>query len=118
METATAGQSYSLSCTASKLEAVLATPALEWLDQDGYVINSGGGVTVSTPVTSGNMTTLTLEFGVILTSHAGQYTCQASLESPALSSPLTKMAGSTLAVQSKWLHSVNRLYPYMCTAVL
>ena len=86
-EVPSAGSSFSLSCVALELLAGLTgVPETEWIGPDGGVVQSMGGITVGTPVAGGGtITTQVLTFSSIRTSHAGEYSCRASIESPALS---------------------------------
>jgi hypothetical protein len=69
--TATAGESYSLECTVT-VTGSTDQPMITWLDPMDNMITSG-------VVTTGSMSTLT--FDSLSASHAGTYTCSATLGS-------------------------------------
>ena len=96
----TAGQAYTLTCTATVVENLVVEPALEWLDRDRNVVG-GNDITVRPSVTMGTNTTLTLTFDPLHTSHGGRYTCRASINIPAISFSNSNEADSDVIVQSK-----------------
>ena len=67
----TAGESYSLECTVT-VTGSTDQPIITWLDPMDNIITSG-------VVTTGSMSTLT--FNPLAASHAGTYTCRATLGS-------------------------------------
>jgi len=80
-----AGSNYSLVCSAVKnVNGLLRPIQLEWIDPNGHPVVNGSGITVEAANSVSTMTTQTLTFGSLHTSHGGEYTCQATLESPAL----------------------------------
>ena len=85
--TATAGESYSLECTVT-VSGSNDQPMITWLmgPMDNQMISSG-------VVTTGSMSTLT--FNPLAASHAGTYTCRATLGSDMDS------ASTTITVQSE-----------------
>ena len=96
--TPTAGERYTISCAVSKQQTLSVTPAIVWVDPNGVAIN----VQVNT-TTSGStiISTASVEFNPLLTSHTGTYVCQVSLASATLSLPLNSSASTTVTVQSK-----------------
>ncbi len=99
-----AGEWYSLLCLASKtISGLTNTPSLEWLDKEGSPVTTGGPVTVGELTTHTLNVSLSLTFSSLHISHAGQYTCQATLSSPALDTPLEKNTTSDVTLQSKQL---------------
>ena len=69
---------YTLTCTVTVVENLVAQPTVEWLDSNNNTV-SGSDITVGSVMSSGNgMFTLTLEFNPLHTSHGGQYTCRAT----------------------------------------
>ena len=97
----TAGNPYTINCLATKLEGLLATPEIMWMDPDGNSINNGEDITVYPLVTEGNVTISQIEISTLETSDGGQYTCAVSLDSPALGTPLTATAVTAVTVQSR-----------------
>ena len=106
----TAGQAYTLTCTATVIENLVVEPALEWLARDRNVVG-GNDITVRPSVTMGTNTTLTLIFNPLRTSHGGRYTCRASINIPAISFSNSSEADSDVIVQSKSPETIN-----MCEA--
>ena len=100
-----AGNAYELLCEATVAEGIQTTPHIHW---DGYSPDSSGDITVSNAMFNGLTTTLPLEFSVLRVTHAGNYTCQATLYSTALDSPLTVTEATTLNVESMLTFLVKR----------
>ncbi len=99
-----AGEEYSLICVASKtVSGITNTPSLEWLDKEGSPVTTGGLLTVGELTTQTSNVFLSLTFSSFHISHAGQYTCRATLSSPALDTPLEKNTTSDVTLQSKQL---------------
>ena len=90
----TAGQKYTLECNVSIITGLTDTPTVTWLHPNGT--ESGDSFTIS-PDTPPSSSTLT--FTPLTISHAGQYTCEGSIESPALDSPLTVRETQNVTVQ-------------------
>ena len=93
-------------CIGSETVSGLASrSSLEWLDPNGDPVpaSNGDAVTLIGPVVQATLTTLTLSISLdaVGTSHAGAYTCQGTLVSPALSSPLVKSVQANFTVESK-----------------
>ena len=70
---------YTLTCTVTVVEYLVAQPTVEWLDSDNTAIMSRSGITVDSVMPSGS--TLTLEFNPLRTAHGGKYTCRATHDS-------------------------------------
>ena len=74
--TATAGTSFSLECSATvEIQADSPTPNFDWFYGTNN-ISLPSGVTVSSVTSSGNTYTSTLQFSALQESHAGMYTCR------------------------------------------
>ena len=100
--TAAIGDVYSLHCLTSEPIGGLANRAtVKWLDGDGRLVTTDGQATVGEPNIQTSNISLSLSFEALHTSHAGQYTCQASLSSPALGAPLVKISTAEVTLQSK-----------------
>ena len=96
------GHSLSIRCIVTEtVDGLSARPVLQWLNHNGSNIVSGGGVTPDGPNFQSTVTTLTMMFSALRTSHAGRYVCRGSLTSPALFSPLVKTKDHNISVQSK-----------------
>ena len=56
--------------------------AIEWMDSQGGTIVSGDGITLGDVTMEDNTTSSrSLQFSPLRTSHGGEYTCQATVES-------------------------------------
>ena len=73
-----AGQEYQLLCTVEVVEGLTFPPDVMWLDRNNVPINQQD-IAVGEPENIGNISTLTLTFNPLRTSHAEQYTCQANV---------------------------------------
>ena len=102
----TAGQAYTLTCTATVAENLVVEPTLEWLDTDRNVVG-GDDITVRSPITTGTNTTLTLAFNPLYTSHGGRYTCRARINIPVISLSNNSETSDVVVVQSKSFEDVN-----------
>ena len=61
--------------------------AIEWMDSQGGTIVSGGDITLGDVTMEDNTTSSrSLQFSPLRTSHGGQYTCQATVDSEITSS--------------------------------
>ena len=97
-------QSLTIHCIVTKtVDGLSARPVLQWQSHNGSDIVSGGGVILDGPNSQSTLTTLTLTFSALHTSHAGRYICRGSLTSPALFSPLVKTEDYNISVQSEQL---------------
>ena len=107
----TAGEMYTLSCTATVLNLVL-VPTIQWEYSNGSAVEGGSTFTVSDMVTSGNTTTHNLTFSPLRTSHGGEYTCRAIINIPSISiSALSNCQSIGVVIQSKTLS-------YLCWLIL
>ena len=96
------GQSLTIHCIVTKtVDGLSARPVLQWQNHNGSDIVSGGGVILDGPNSQLTLTTLTLTFSALRTSHAGKHICRGSLTSPALFSPLVKTEDYNISVQSE-----------------
>ena len=93
-----AGEMYEIVCEAVLEEGIQSTPVISWLGSDGERLTSGGGISVGPQIA----TSLSLEFSILRTSYSGQYTCQVTLYSLALRTPLSASASITLNVIGKF----------------
>ena len=95
--TSTAGETFRLMCTVT-VTGSNDQLMITWLmgPMDNVINTNADGVTV---VTTGSMSTLT--FNPLSASHAGTYTCRATLGSAVDS------ASTTITVQSKWFSNIT-----------
>ena len=102
--TATAGMVYSLTCTISKtVGGLINTPTATWTtggENGGVAITNGNGITVSNTVFNETATSI-LTFDLLRTTHNGRYSCDGTLNSPALETELMRSTVETFFVQSK-----------------
>ena len=102
-----AGQMFNLTCTVRTVDGLQNVPTVEWLDETGTRVTTGGDITVGSAMTSGTMTKLTLTFSPIVVSHGGEFTCRANITSPAPPLELTKSAEWDLIVDSEYLQTCH-----------
>ena len=97
------GQSYSMNCMGHKtVSGLMSLPTPQWLTFSGSSLSSSNEVQLQGPNDVGlSSSELVARFFTLRTSHAGSYTCQASLSSPALMSPIVKTQAFQITVQSK-----------------
>ena len=98
---------FNLTCTVRTVEGLQNVPTVEWLDETGTRVTTGGDITVGSAMTSGTMTKLTLTFSPIVVSHGGEFTCRANITSPAPPLQLTKSAEWDLIVDSEYLQTCH-----------
>ena len=99
--TARAGVIYNLTCTVSKtVDGLSISPTATWMTTGGVAVSNGNGITVSTR-TMDETAVSTLTFDPLRTSHGGRYSCNGTLTSPALDSPLSPSTRIEHNVQSK-----------------
>jgi hypothetical protein len=99
------GQSYSMDCTGHKtVSGLVNQPSPQWLTPSGTPLSPmSSDVQLQGPRNVGlSSSELVALFPTLRTSHAGNYTCQASLSSPALSSPIIKSVTYAVIVQSEF----------------
>ena len=102
------GRSLTIHCIVTEtVDGLSARPVLQWQNHNGSDIVSGGGVILDGPNSQSTLTTLTLTFSALHTSHAGRYICRGSLTSPALFSPLVKTKDHNISVQSELLSTAT-----------
>ena len=97
------GQFYSMDCVGhSTLSGLMNLPSPLWLTPSGSLLSSSNEVQLQGPRSVGlSSSELVARFFTLRTSHAGSYICQASLSSPALTSPIVKTQTFEITVQSK-----------------
>ena len=99
-----AGQMFNLTCTVRTVEGLQNVPTVEWLDETGTRVTTGGDTIVGSAMISGAMTTLALVFSPLRISHGGEFTCRANITSPAPPLQLTKSAEWDLIVDSEYTY--------------
>lgn len=112
-----AGESLTLTCSASKPNEVRAAANLFWLSPDGQTVQEEGSNEMFIGELQSNSTTsvLLLVFPSLRTSTAGRYVCMADLSSPALAVPLVETAIRIVRIQSELLLIlVYEIYEVIC----
>ena len=96
------GQSYSMDCIGHKtVSGLMNQPSSQWLTPSGTLLSPRSDVQLQGPRSVGlSSSELVAQFPTLHTSHAGNYTCQASLSSPARTSPIVKTTVFEVTVQS------------------
>ena len=98
--TARAGMIYNLTCTVSKtVDGLINSPTATWTT-GGVAVSNGNEITVST-MTTDEAAITTLTFDPLRTTHNHQYSCDGTLTSPALDTPLMLFTVVDHHVQSK-----------------
>ena len=97
------GQSYSMDCVGHKtISGLMNLPSPQWLTPTGHLLSSNNDTQLRGPSSVGlSSSELVARFPTLCTSHAGSYTCRASLSSSALMSPIVKTETFAIIVQSK-----------------
>ena len=83
--TSVAGQAYSLLCRVTVPDGLMSEPQIVWRSPQGNILSSGGEIIVGNQPVLGNpsrLTTYSIQFSPLLTSHSGTYTCLATITSP------------------------------------
>lgn len=108
------GQTFIIHCVVSETVSGLSTrPVPQWLNNDGSNIVDGSGIILDGPNFQSTLTTLTMMFNALHTSHAGRYICQGSLTSPVLSSTLVKTEDYNITIQSELISGFRMLRAVM-----
>ncbi len=78
------------------------TPNIQWTDANGQLVSSSNGIDVGAVVVVNDTDfVLTLDFDPLDVTHTGEYTCQATLYSFILESPLVSTVTTNVVVESK-----------------
>ena len=73
-----------LSCTVNEdIDGLTNIPSAQWMTTSGLVTSGDDDITITETVIDDSMTIVTLSFTSLHTSHAGEYMCQGTLDSPA-----------------------------------
>lgn len=99
-----AGQTFSLLCRVTTPDGLTSEPQIRWLSPQGNVLSSGGELIIGNQPIIGNpsrLTTYSIQFSPLLTSHGGAYTCQATVSSPYQTVQQSTTRTANVSVQSK-----------------
>ena len=100
----TAGDVYTLTCSARVVENLAVEPDIQWLYTNGTTVG-GGNITVGAVRMTGNMFTRNLTFNPLHTSHGGKYICNTSINVSAISLiGISNESSLDVTVQSKKQH--------------
>ena len=102
--TITPGEAYTLICRVAVQNGLMSSPQITWLNPNGQVLSSEGAITVEIQPVIGNPTRLTsyaLTFSPLHTSHAGTYTCRATVVSRYGTMMQSASATANITVQSE-----------------
>ena len=114
---AIAGESYEIICEASLVHGIQTTPFFTWFNSDGDRVANDDDIAVG-PATA---TSLQIVFDILKLSHSDVYTCEVTLYSLALQSPLVISTNISLDVESKFLFTRYLIHTHeidvnVCTA--
>ena len=90
----TAGDSHTVQCTVADIPYLAASPTVELIGLGNSVLATDMSFT------------LTHTLDPVMTSHAGQYTCRASVMIASVSVDVSSQSSSTLTVQSTPVHTI------------
>ena len=91
----TAGGSYTLSCSATYEEFLQTTPTLTWT-----LPGTTDDTTISDQSNTEDMSSISLNFNPLHTSHGGVYVCESTVSISGIT-PRSQSANETVHVQSK-----------------
>ena len=99
------GSRLTLTCIAVKATTGLTLPAeTSWFGPNGTKLMTSDSIIVADAVMEPLRTVHTITFTSLSTSHAGVYSCGASLSSPALTIPYQTMTSHTVLISRKFTH--------------
>ena len=97
-----AGQFLSLTCRVDVVEYLTVNPQVEWRQPDVSVVTNTRNHSIRDSVeVIGRVSTLNVSFSPLLTSHAGDYQCRASITIARLNLTYTNANRTIVIVQSK-----------------
>ena len=97
-----AGQFLSLTCRVDVVEYLIVNLQVEWRQPDGSAVTNTGNPYIRDSVeVIGRVSTLNVSFSPLLTSHAGEYQCMASITIPSVAQSFTNGHITSVFVQSK-----------------
>ena len=73
--TGIAGDKFNVTCIVD----ASVRPVVQWIYPNGDIVTNSSGIIVGPPMTTSNITNLTLTFNPLVTSHRGQYTCHSEV---------------------------------------
>ena len=98
-----AGSQYTLTCAALKTTSGLTSPAqTRWVGPTGAAVVTGDDIVLASPVPEPLRTLQMVTFTSLSTAHAGVYSCEGTLSSPALTRDYQTTTSYTVIVSGKW----------------
>ena len=97
---AVAGQQYTIICTVAFPLGLTSPISVQWYGSDGLISN-GSEITVGEALTSATNITSSIHFNPLRTSHGGQFSCRATLTSPAPPYSLTRSVDIDILVEGE-----------------
>lgn len=80
---ATAGQQYRIICMVIFPLGLTNSITVQWYGSNGLIASNGGGITLGETLAYATNITSSLEFNPLRASHGGQFSCRATITSPA-----------------------------------
>ena len=97
----TAGDTLTITCTATVIEGLVVSPSLQWLAPDNSAISTTGNPSLTgEPVVTGVESIVAVRFMPLRTSQGGSYSCMASITIPGFP-PVQSMETTQVIVQSE-----------------
>ena len=109
-------EDLTLTCTVNEvIDGLTNIPSARWMTTSGLVITGDDNIiTVTETIINETTTTVTLSLSS-LTSHAGEYTCQGTLDLPATVTNFTSTPTTvTVSVRCKLLSDYQCILSYVC----
>ena len=97
-------EDLTLTCTVNEvIDGLTNIPSAQWMTTTGLVTSGDDDITITETVIDDSMTIVTLSFTSLHTSHAGEYMCRGTLDSPATLDNITSIpANVTVNVRCKY----------------
>ena len=98
-----AGQFLSLTCRVDVVEYLTVSPQVEWRQPDGSAVTNTGNPSKRDNVeVMGRVSTHNVSFSPLLTSHAGEYQCRASITLLSVPQSFTNGHSTSVLVRSNF----------------
>ena len=96
---ATAGQQYRIICMVIFPLGLTNSITVQWYGSNGLIASNGGGITLGETLAYATNITSSLEFNPLRASHGGQFSCRATITSPAPPFSLTRSVDVDILVE-------------------
>ena len=98
----TAGSQFTLTCVALKTSSGLTSSAQTlWTGPNATAVITGGSIVVTDPLFEPLRTVQIVTFSSLSTAHAGNYSCEGTLSSPALTTTYQTSTSYTITITGK-----------------